>query len=55
VLSGTFVDMLAGTVPMNAFGRRKVIFWFSADQILDLTTRTTSPVSWPSTTTRHAS
>ena len=39
VLNGAFADMLTGTAPMIAFGRRKVMFWSSADQILDFTTK----------------
>jgi hypothetical protein len=31
--------MLTGTAPMIAFGRRKVMYWSSADQILDFTTK----------------
>jgi hypothetical protein len=31
--------MLTGTAPMIAFGRRKVMFWSSADQVLDFTTK----------------
>jgi hypothetical protein len=31
--------MLAGTAPMIAFCRRKVVFWSSAYQILDFTTK----------------
>jgi uncharacterized protein YbjT (DUF2867 family) len=39
VLNGAFADMLTGTAPMIAFGRRKVMYWSSADQILDFTTK----------------
>jgi uncharacterized protein YbjT (DUF2867 family) len=39
ILNGAFTDMLTGTAPMIAFGRRKVMFWSSADQILDFTTK----------------
>jgi uncharacterized protein YbjT (DUF2867 family) len=39
ILNGAFADMLTGTAPMIAFGRRKVMFWSSADQILDFTTK----------------
>ena len=39
VLNGAFADMLTGTAPMIAFSRRKVMFWSSADQILDFTTK----------------
>jgi uncharacterized protein YbjT (DUF2867 family) len=39
ILNGAFADMLTGTAPMIAFGRRRVMFWSSADQILDFTTK----------------
>jgi uncharacterized protein YbjT (DUF2867 family) len=39
ILNGAFTDMLTGTAPMVAFGRRKVMFWSSADQVLDFTTK----------------
>ena len=39
ILNGAFADMLTGTAPMISFGRRKVMFWSSADQILDFTTK----------------
>ncbi|WP_308287666.1 hypothetical protein [Cryobacterium inferilacus] len=39
VLNGAFADMLTGTAAMIAFGRRKVMYWSSADQILDFTTK----------------
>jgi uncharacterized protein YbjT (DUF2867 family) len=39
ILNGAFADMLTGTAPMIVFGRRKVMFWSSADQILDFTTK----------------
>jgi hypothetical protein len=39
VLNGAFADMLTGTAPMIAFDRRKVMFWSSADQILEFTTK----------------
>jgi uncharacterized protein YbjT (DUF2867 family) len=39
ILNGAFADMLTGTAPMIAFGRRKVMFWSSADRILDFTTK----------------
>jgi hypothetical protein len=38
ILNGAFV-MLTGTAPMIAFGRRKVMFWSSADQVLNFTTK----------------
>jgi nucleoside-diphosphate-sugar epimerase len=37
VLNGAFADMLTGTAPMIAFGRRKILYWSAADQILDFT------------------
>jgi uncharacterized protein YbjT (DUF2867 family) len=39
ILNGAFADMLTGTAPMIAFKRRKVMFWSSADQVLDFTTK----------------
>jgi hypothetical protein len=39
VLNGAFADMLTSTAPLIAFGRRKVMYWSSADQILDFTTK----------------
>ncbi len=39
VLNGAFTDMLTGDAPMISFGRRRVMFWSSADQILDFTTK----------------
>ncbi|NIZ91890.1 NmrA family NAD(P)-binding protein [Kineococcus rubinsiae] len=39
VLSGMFTDLLTGEAPMVLFGRRRVLFWGSADQVLDFTTK----------------
>ncbi len=39
VLNGAFADMLTGQAPMILFGRRRVLFWSSPDQILDFTTK----------------
>lgn len=39
VLNGAFTDMLTGQAPMILFGRRRVLFWSSADQVLDFTTK----------------
>jgi nucleoside-diphosphate-sugar epimerase len=39
VLNGAFTDMLTGTAPMILFGRHRVLYWSSADQILDFTTK----------------
>jgi uncharacterized protein YbjT (DUF2867 family) len=39
ILNGAFADMLTGTAPMISFTRRKVMYWSSADQILDFTTK----------------
>ena len=39
VLNGAFADMLTGQAPMISFTRHKVMFWSSADQILDFTTK----------------
>lgn len=39
VLNGAFADMLTGQAPMILFERRRVLFWSSADQILDFTTK----------------
>ena len=44
ILNGAFADMLTGTAPMIMFGRRKVLFWSSADQVLDFTTK--DDVAW---------
>jgi hypothetical protein len=34
-----FTDLLTDEAPMILFGRRRVLFWSSADQILDFTTK----------------
>ena len=39
VLNGAFADMLTGQAPMISFTRRRVLFWSSADQVLDFTTK----------------
>ena len=39
ILNGAFTDMLTGEAPMISFGRRRVMFWSSADQVLDFTTK----------------
>ncbi|MHA7286603.1 NmrA family NAD(P)-binding protein [Arthrobacter sp. MDT3-44] len=39
VLNGAFTDMLTGQAPMILFGRRRVLFWSSPDQVLDFTTK----------------
>lgn len=39
VLNGAFTDMLTGEAPMIMFGRQRVLFWSSADQVLDFTTK----------------
>jgi hypothetical protein len=39
ILNGMFTDLLTGDAPMILFGRRRVLFWSSADQILDFTTK----------------
>jgi uncharacterized protein YbjT (DUF2867 family) len=39
VLNGMFTDLLTGEAPMILFGRRRVLFWSSADQVLDFTTK----------------
>lgn len=39
VLNGAFADMLTGQAPMILFDRRRVLFWSSADQVLDFTTK----------------
>jgi hypothetical protein len=38
-LTGMFTDLLTGDAPMILFGRRLVLFWSSADQVLDFTTK----------------
>jgi len=39
VLTGMFTELLAGDAPMILLGRRRVLFWSSADQVLDFTTK----------------
>lgn len=39
ILNGMFTDLLTDEAPMILFGRRRVLFWSSADQILDFTTK----------------
>ena len=39
VLNGMFTDLLTGDAPMILFGRHKVLYWSSADQVLDFTTK----------------
>lgn len=39
VLNGAFTDMLTGQAPMILFDRRTVLYWSSADQVLDFTTK----------------
>ncbi|TPG04862.1 NmrA family NAD(P)-binding protein [Curtobacterium flaccumfaciens] len=39
ILTGMFTDLLTGDAPMILFGRRLVLFWSSADQVLDFTTK----------------
>ncbi|MFB2585819.1 NmrA family NAD(P)-binding protein [Herbiconiux liukaitaii] len=39
ILNGMFTDLLTDQAPMILFGRRRIMFWSSADQILDFTTK----------------
>lgn len=39
VLNGMFTELLLEEAPMILFGRRRVLFWSSADQVLDFTTK----------------
>lgn len=39
ILNGMFTDLLTGEAPMILFDRRRVLFWSSADQLLDFTTK----------------
>jgi uncharacterized protein YbjT (DUF2867 family) len=39
VLNGAFTDMLTGEAPLVSFSRRRVLFWSSADQVLDFTAK----------------
>ena len=44
VLNGAFADMLTGQAPLVLFDRRRVLYWSSADQVLDFTTK--DDVAW---------
>lgn len=44
VLNGAFTDMLTGQAPLVLFDRRRVLFWSSADQVLDFTAK--DDVAW---------
>lgn len=39
ILNGMFTDLLTGEAPLILFDRRRVLFWSSADQVLDFTTK----------------
>jgi uncharacterized protein YbjT (DUF2867 family) len=39
VLNGAFTDMLTGQAPLILFDRQRVLFWSSADQVLDFTSK----------------
>jgi uncharacterized protein YbjT (DUF2867 family) len=39
ILNGMFTDLLTDEAPMILLGRRTVLFWSSADQVLDFTTK----------------
>ena len=39
ILNGAFSDMLTGEAPLILFKQHRVLFWSSADQILDFTTK----------------
>jgi uncharacterized protein YbjT (DUF2867 family) len=39
ILNGAFTDMLTGQAPIILFKRRRVLYWGSADQLMDFTTR----------------
>jgi uncharacterized protein YbjT (DUF2867 family) len=39
ILNGAFTEILTGEAPMILFDRKKVLFWSSADQILDFTSK----------------
>lgn len=39
VLSGAFTEILVKEAPMILFGQRRVLYWSSADRILDFTTK----------------
>ncbi|WP_313540048.1 NmrA family NAD(P)-binding protein [Leifsonia aquatica] len=39
IMNGAFTDMLTGEAPLILFKQHRVLFWSSADQILDFTTK----------------
>ena len=39
ILNGAFTDMLTGQAPLIVFKHARVLFWSSADQVLDFTTK----------------
>ncbi|WP_022926722.1 NmrA family NAD(P)-binding protein [Patulibacter americanus] len=39
ILNGAFAEILTGEAPMILFDRKRVLFWSSADQILDFTSK----------------
>ncbi|NII52066.1 NmrA family NAD(P)-binding protein [Frigoribacterium endophyticum] len=39
VLNGMFAELLTGDAPLILFGRHKVLYWSSPDQVLDFTTK----------------
>lgn len=39
ILNGAFADMLTGEAPLILFKQHRVLFWSSADQVLDFTTK----------------
>lgn len=39
ILNGMFTDLLTGQAPMILVDRQRILFWSSADQILDFTTK----------------
>lgn len=39
ILNGMFAELLTDEAPMILFDRRRVLFWSSADQVLDFTTK----------------
>jgi uncharacterized protein YbjT (DUF2867 family) len=39
ILNGAFADMLTGQAPIILFKRKRVLYWRSADQLMDFTTR----------------
>ncbi|WP_144712241.1 NmrA family NAD(P)-binding protein [Curtobacterium pusillum] len=44
ILNGAFTDMLTGQAPLILFDRQRVLYWSSADQVLDFTTK--DDVAW---------